>query len=86
MPEPHAYGEDTTRAVDSAVHALVEAGFIRAVKILERNRTLLDRAAEQLLKSETLDQIEIEEIKKQIVAEGPGQVMRATTGLLPGSS
>lgn len=87
IPEPCAYGEDTARAVDSAVHALAEAGFTRAVKILERNRTLLDRAAEQLLKSETLDQIEIEEIQKQIVAEGPGQIMRAaTTGLLPGSS
>ncbi|KAF0096555.1 MAG: cell division protease FtsH [Rhodospirillaceae bacterium] len=87
IPEPRAYGEDTARAVDSAVHALVEAGFTRAVKILERNRTLLDRAAEQLLKSETLDQIEIEEMKQQVVTEGPGQAARAaTTGLLPGSS
>lgn len=87
IPEPRAYGEDTARAVDSAIRALVDAGFTRAVKILERNRTLLDRAAEQLLKSETLDQIEIEEMKQQIVTEGPGKVARAaTTGLLPGSS
>lgn len=46
MPEARAYGEDTARAVDGAFRALVDAGFARAIKILERNRALLDRTAE----------------------------------------
>ena len=72
-PEPRAYGEDTARAVDGAVRSLVDAGFARAVKILEHNRALLDRTAELLLKTETLDQIEIEKMKRQVVAELPAR-------------
>lgn len=68
IPEGRTYGEDTARAVDSAVRTLVDAGFARAVKILESNRTLLDRTAEQLLKSETLNRREIEMMKQQIVS------------------
>ena len=73
MPEARAYGEDTARAVDGAVRTLVDAGFARAVDILERNRTLLERTAEQLLKSETLNQPEIEMMKQQIIGELPSQ-------------
>ena len=72
-PEPRAYGEDTARAVDGAVRSLVDAGFARAVKILEHNRALLDRTAELLLKTETLDQVEIEKMKRQVVAELPAR-------------
>ena len=73
MPEARAYGEDTARAVDGAVRTLVDAGFARAVDILERNRTLLERTAEQLLKSETLNQPEIEKMKQEIIGELPSQ-------------
>ena len=76
MPEARAYGEDTARAVDGAFRALVDAGFARAIKILERNRALLDRTAEQLLKSETLNQPEIESVKKQIIGEPLPQAAR----------
>ncbi len=86
-PEARAYGEDTARAVDGAVRKLVDAGFARAVNILERNRTLLDRTAEQLLKSETLNQPEIELMKQHIIGESPPQAtIAATTGLPPVSS
>jgi cell division protease FtsH len=86
-PEARAYGEDTARAVDNAVRALVDAGFSLAVKILERNRSLLDRTAEQLLKSETLNQTEIELMKQQIVAEQPRHAATAgATKRLPISS
>ena len=51
----------------------MRAGFTRAIKILEHNRALLDRAAEQLLKSETLNQNDIERIKQQMVVELPVQ-------------
>ncbi len=73
MPEPRAYGEDTARAVDGAVRGLVDAAFARSVSILERNRGLLDRTAERLLKSETLDQAEIEVMKREIVIEPPAR-------------
>ncbi|MDP3074920.1 ATP-dependent zinc metalloprotease FtsH [Bradyrhizobium sp.] len=87
MPEPRAYSEDTARAVDGAVRALVDAGFARAVSILERNRALLDRTAEQLLKSETLNQPEIEMMKQQIIGdEAPPAAATAATGLLAVSS
>lgn len=86
-PEARAYGEDTARAVDDAVRALVDTGFSLAVKILERNRSLLDRTAEQLLKSETLNQTEIELMKQQIVAEQPRHAATAgATKRLPISS
>jgi cell division protease FtsH len=71
IPEVRAFGEDTARAVDGAVRALVDTGFTRAVTILERNRSLLDSAAEQLLKSETLNQVEIEAMSQRIVADMP---------------
>jgi cell division protease FtsH len=70
-PEPRAYGDDTANAVDQSVSTLVEAGFARAVKILERNRALLDRTAEQLLETETLNTPEIEALKQQVVSELP---------------
>jgi len=73
MTEPRAYGDDTARAVDGAVRGLVDAAFVRSVKILERNRGLLDRTAERLLKSETLDQAEIEAMKHEIVTEPPAR-------------
>jgi len=87
MPEVRAYGEDTARAVDGAVRALVDAAFARAVKILERNRALLDRTAEQLLKSETLNQPELEMMKQQIIGESSQRAEAAPeTELLPAPS
>jgi cell division protease FtsH len=68
MPEGRAYSEATASAVDSAVRALVNGSFAQATKILERNRALLDHTAEQLLKSETLNQAEIDAVKKLVSA------------------
>lgn len=48
---------------------LVDRGFARAVGILERNRALLDRTAERLLKIETLNVPEIEALKREVVVE-----------------
>jgi cell division protease FtsH len=68
-PDVRAYGEDTARAVDGAVRALVDTGFARAISILEHNRVLLDRTAEQLLKAETLNTSEIDALKQEVVLE-----------------
>ena len=55
MQQERSYSEETAHAVDGEVHSLVERAFARAVAILERNRALLDRTAEALLKTETLE-------------------------------
>ena len=68
MPKSRDYSENTAKLVDSAVLALIEKAFEKAVAILQINRTLLDRTAEELLKTETLNQPQIELLKHEIVA------------------
>ena len=70
MPQTRDYSEETAHAVDSAVHALIDQAFEHAVAILQLNRALLDRTAEELLKTETLNQPQIEALKREIVT-GP---------------
>ena len=48
------YSEETAREIDCAVRELVEAAFVRALAILEANRRVLERSAEELLGRETL--------------------------------
>jgi cell division protease FtsH len=73
------YSEETAHAVDGEVHTLVESAFARANAILERNRGLLDRAAVALLKTETLNETEIELLKGEIVGEQPASSRVALT-------
>jgi cell division protease FtsH len=49
------YSEDTARAIDKEVHALVMEGYERARRILTDHRDALVRIAEALLVSESLD-------------------------------
>jgi cell division protease FtsH len=67
MPQERAYSEDTAEAVDRAVRALVDHAFALAFAVLQRNRALLDRTAAALLATETLDEPEIEELKREIL-------------------
>ena len=67
MPQTRDYSEETARAIDDAVHALIDQAFECAVAILQLNRALLDRTAEELLKTETLNQPQIEALKREIV-------------------
>ena len=69
MQQERNYSEETAHAVDGEVHSLVERAFARANAILERNRALLDRTAAALLKTETLNQLEIELLKQEISSE-----------------
>lgn len=69
MPQSRDYSESTAKSVDSAVHVLVEKAFEKAVSLLQTNRALLDRTAEELLKTETLNQPQIETLKQEIVTE-----------------
>ncbi|MGH7116964.1 MAG: ATP-dependent zinc metalloprotease FtsH [Stellaceae bacterium] len=67
MPQERAYSEDTAEAVDRAVRALVDHAFALAFAVLARNRALLDRTAAALLATETLDEPEIEQLKREIL-------------------
>ncbi len=69
MPQSRDYSEDTANKVDLAVRTLVDQALERAIGILNKNRALLDRTAEQLLETETLNQPEIAALKREIVAE-----------------
>jgi cell division protease FtsH len=69
MPQSRDYSEETANAVDNAVRTLVDHALERAIGILTVNRALLDRAAEELLKTETLNEPEIEVLKRGIIAQ-----------------
>jgi cell division protease FtsH len=66
MPQSRDYSEATAQAVDAAVSSLVNRALERASRILEHNRALLDRTAEELLKTETLNQSQLETLKRDI--------------------
>lgn len=68
MPQSRDYSEATAQAVDAAVRSLVNRALERASRILEHNRALLDHSAEELLKTETLNQPQLETLKREIVA------------------
>ena len=74
MPQERSYGESTAEAVDHAVRAFVDQAFALATDVLQRNRDLLDRTATALLRTETLNEPEIEQLKREI---------RPAPGLLP---
>ncbi len=66
MPQERSYGEATAQAVDRAVRAFVDHAFALASAVLAGNHALLDRTAAALLQTETLDEPEIEQLKRQI--------------------
>jgi cell division protease FtsH len=66
VPQSREYSEETAKAVDNAVRTLVDRALERAISILKVNRGLLDRTAEELLKSETLNQPQIEVLKREL--------------------
>jgi cell division protease FtsH len=59
---PRRYGDDTAREIDCAVRKNVETAFERAVHVLTENRELLEQSAQQLLKQETLDSPDLEQL------------------------
>jgi len=59
MPAERSYSEETARAIDAAVRALVDQAFASALDILQRNRDVLERSAKLLLEKETLDEAQL---------------------------
>jgi cell division protease FtsH len=66
LPQSREYSEETAKAIDNTVRTMVERALERAIAILKANRSLLDRTAEELLKSETLNPPQIEALKREI--------------------
>ncbi len=53
------FSEETAREIDQAVKAILDTGFENARAILDRNRTLLEKSAQQLMLKETLTEAEL---------------------------
>ena len=69
-PQPRReYSEETARAVDTAVRALVDGAFGRARRILERNRPVLELGAEKLLADETLGEEALHDLFEKLERE-----------------
>jgi len=58
--EERTYSEETARAIDAEVRAILEAQHRRATQILTERRELLERMTRRLLEVETLDRAEID--------------------------
>ena len=67
---PRSYGEETAGAIDTAVRGLVDTAFQTAVSILKANRSLLDRAAADLLAKESMSGDDLQSIAGKIVPGG----------------
>lgn len=76
MPQNRNYSEETANKIDIAVRTLVDQALECAISILQTNRALLDQTAEELLKTETLNQPEIIKLKQMITTNTS---RRATT-------
>lgn len=58
------YGDDTAREIDCAVRRTVLTAFDRSVAILTENKNILEESSKQLLKLETLDARDLEDLFK----------------------
>jgi cell division protease FtsH len=70
--EERNYSEETARAIDAEVRAIVDRQHARARGILESRRELLERMAARLIEVETLDRREIDAIVGPMPAEPRG--------------
>jgi cell division protease FtsH len=60
------YSEKTAQEIDIAVKSVIDRAFARSQQILQDNFEILSHGANKLLEKETLDEVAIEEISKQI--------------------
>ena len=66
MGHQRDYSEGVAERVDAEVRRLIEAAHTEAWTVLNENRDILDRLAQELLEKETLDHNEIAEIFKDV--------------------
>ncbi|MCC7283697.1 MAG: ATP-dependent zinc metalloprotease FtsH [Acetobacteraceae bacterium] len=63
------YSEDTAERIDVAIREIVDRVYARTRAILERNRAVLDRTAEELLAHETLDEAALKALTAELARE-----------------
>ncbi len=70
-----ACSESTSQQIDVTVRRTIDEAFARATKILQDNRDILDACAEELLKTETLDEERLKEltVNLHIFSPSPGE-------------
>ena len=64
MTRERPYSDDTAKMIDEEVAQLITEAKHRAMLVLKENRSFLDKLAEALLKEETLEESEVDEILK----------------------
>ncbi len=63
------FSDQTAQKIDTAVREIIKAGFDRAYRLLNGNRAILERCAEELLSRETLDEEAIGSLTRDLVTE-----------------
>ena len=64
MTRERPYSDETAKMIDEEVAQLITEAKHRAMLVLKENRSFLDKLAETLLKEETLEESEVDEILK----------------------
>jgi cell division protease FtsH len=64
--------ESTQTRIDEAIRVIIMGVFERAFGILETNRPVLERCAQELLRKETLDEAAIRELTRDLAPLTPG--------------
>jgi cell division protease FtsH len=72
--------EATQRRIDAAVRELVMAGFVRATAILSANRAVLERAAAELQRQETLDEAALRKLTADLRPNPAATVLTVGSG------
>jgi cell division protease FtsH len=67
--QPRSYSEVTAQQIDQAVRLMADRAYERAAAVLERNRPLLEAAADELLAKESLDEADLKRLFAHL--EGP---------------
>ena len=80
MWRPRTYGDGTAEVIDHVVKELIDQAFQTARGILERNRSILEAAARELLNHETLDSAGLAKLTMGINREGPAKRLSVATG------
>ena len=69
---PGAFSEKTAQEIDAEIKTILDTSFTMAMHSVEENREFIEEGARQLLKTETLDELQISDlwIKKKVLDLG----------------
>jgi cell division protease FtsH len=80
MWHPRTYGDGTAEAIDHVVKDLINQAFEAARGILERNRSILDTSARELLNRETLGPDDLARLTAGLVRDGAAKRLSVAAG------